>query len=105
MVVLAGANCFAGVRLGGAGEDRHAAGRLVGDDLDDPPTLFDREAHEFAGRSVRIESVHPLGDQPIDIAPQFALVDLAARVERDDVRSEYAANGLRHRRVNGRKRN
>ena len=41
-VGLAGGERFADVGLGGAGQHRHAPGRLLADDLDDPPALLRR---------------------------------------------------------------
>ena len=38
--------------------------------------------------------MHAVVDQPIDIAPQLGLVDLAVRVERHDVRGEDAGEAL-----------
>ena len=77
VVVLAGGERLADVGLGGPGQDRHAAGRLVGHDLDDPPPLLGRESGELAGRAVGIQPVDAAVDQPIDVAPQLRLVDLA----------------------------
>ena len=55
-----------------------------------------REAGELAGRAVGIQAVDALLDQPVDVAPQFRLVDLAVRLKRNDVRREDAVNLLGH---------
>ncbi len=92
--MLAGPNRLAGVGFGRPGQNRHAAGGLVGDDLDDPPPLFGREPRELAGRAVGVQAVHAALDQPVDVAPQFRLVDLAPLIERHDVRREDALQAL-----------
>jgi hypothetical protein len=72
------------------GEDGHAAGVLLGDDVDDAAALGGGEARELAGRAVGIESVHAALDEPGDEAAQFGLVDLAAVVEGDEDGGEDA---------------
>ena len=93
VIGLAGRDGFAHVGLGGAGQHGHAAGGLVADDLVDPPAFLGREAGELAGRAVGVQPMHALGDEPVDVAPQFRLVDLALGVQRHDVRGVDAGDG------------
>ena len=90
VVRLAGGDRFADVGLGRPREHRHAAAGLVADDLDDPPALFGGEARELAGRAVGVQAVDAVVDQPIDVAAQLGLVDVAVIVERDEVGGEDA---------------
>ena len=87
-VELAGLEGLFDVGLGGPGEHRHAAARLLADDADDQLALFGRETGELARRAVGIESVHALVDQPGYEAAEFAFVDAAVRVERDECGGE-----------------
>ena len=54
------------------------------------PAFLGREAGELAGRAVGIQAVHAALDEPIGVAAQLRLVDLAARIERHDVGRENA---------------
>jgi hypothetical protein len=68
----------------------------MADDLHDADALFGREPRELARRTVRIEAMHTLGDQPVDVTSQFTLMNLALGIERNDVGSEDAFElGLR----------
>ncbi len=71
--MFAGPDRLAGVGLGGAGQDRHASGGLVGDDRDDASPLLGRETRELTGRAVGVQAVDAPFDQPVDIAAQFGL--------------------------------
>ena len=56
-----------------------------------------REPREFAGRAVRIQAVHAVVDQPVDVPAQFGFVDLAAGIKRHDVGGENALQTIRGR--------
>ena len=78
----------AGARAFGrrAGDDRHAAGGLLDDDLEHLRALVLFEPRDLAGDAERGEPVGPLVDEEVDDAPLAGLVDLAGVSEcrRDD---------------------
>ena len=90
---------FGDVGFGRSGENRDAAAGFVAGDAHDAAALFLVEAGELAGGAVGVEAVHTANDQPGDEAAELGLVNLPARVERDERGRENAPEFLRHEEV------
>jgi hypothetical protein len=74
-------------RLGGAhraglGDDRHAAGGLVDDGLDDQAPLRAAHRGELAGGAAGDDALDSAVDVAVDQATQRARIDLSVRRER-----------------------
>ena len=67
-ITFTGANGLASIRFGSPGQDRNSATGLVNDDFNDANTFFGGEASEFTGRSVGVEAMNTMIDQPVHVA-------------------------------------
>ena len=64
--LAAGAHHLVGPFRAGADQHRHAAGRLLDDDLDDLPPFVGRHAQELAGAAERDQAVDAFVDLEVD---------------------------------------
>jgi len=69
---------------------------LLANNSADAPSLFQAEEQQFSGRTVRVDAVYAALIEPVDVASKLGLVDVAASVERNRIRTEDACDGWVH---------